>query len=50
MILTNEEIIALRKTTASKTFEPYADTLAFARAIEKAITEKLSKNLENKGV
>lgn len=40
-MLTDQTIIAIRKGTSASTTEPFADSLAFARAIESAATAPL---------
>jgi hypothetical protein len=38
--LTDKEIIEIRKNTRTSSFEPWSETLAFARAILQAAKEK----------
>lgn len=40
-VLNELEIIALRQTTRASATQPWADTLAFAESIEKAVLDKL---------
>lgn len=44
-VLSDEEIIAIRKSTFSYDFKPWSDTLAFARAL----LEAAQKDSETKG-